>query len=79
MKTINWNDASQLGLIERINREILHPLGLAMSREPDAGTSSELLVADDGVWQYADDFKTTVLPDDEVKARLAAILSELDK
>ena len=79
MKTINWNDASYLGLVERINREILHPLGLAMSREPDTGTSSELLVADDGVWQYADDFKTTVLPDDEVKARLAAILSELDK
>ncbi|HGK7310691.1 TPA: hypothetical protein ACJ51G_000661 [Aeromonas hydrophila subsp. hydrophila] len=34
MKCINWNQASELGLIVRINREILHPLGLSMSRDP---------------------------------------------
>lgn len=34
MKCINWNQASELGLVVRINREILHPLGLSMSRDP---------------------------------------------
>lgn len=34
MKTINWSQASELGLIVRINREILHTLGLSMSRDP---------------------------------------------
>lgn len=28
---INWNQASEMGLIERINTEILHPLGLAIN------------------------------------------------
>ncbi|MFG0835478.1 hypothetical protein ACF8OI_18400 [Aeromonas bivalvium] len=53
MKTINWNQASELGLIVRINREILHPLGLAMSRNPENGASEMLLVSDDGAWVYA--------------------------
>lgn len=30
MKHINCNQASELGLSVRINRETLHPLGLAM-------------------------------------------------
>ncbi|MGK4473066.1 DUF7415 domain-containing protein [Aeromonas molluscorum] len=53
MKHINWNQASELGLIVRINSEILHPLGLAMSRNPENGASEMLLVSQDGVWEYA--------------------------
>lgn len=32
MKNINWNQASELELIVRINCKTLHQLGLAMSR-----------------------------------------------
>lgn len=53
MKTIDWNKASELGLIQRINKEILHPLGLAMSRNPVTGVSENLLIADDGFWEYS--------------------------
>jgi len=70
MKNINWNKASELGLIERINREVLHPLGLAMTRNPETGASESLLIADDGVWEYAPDMKSTVKTNDEVKAEL---------
>jgi hypothetical protein len=53
MKTIDWNKASELGLIQRINKEILHPLGLAMTRNPETGISENLLIADDGLWEYS--------------------------
>lgn len=55
LKKIDWNEASARGLIERINREILHPMGLAMCREPETGISPCLLVSDDGLFQYAED------------------------
>lgn len=54
-KTIDWNQMSQLGLIERINREILHPLGLAMSRIVETGHSAKILISDDGEWEYHPD------------------------
>lgn len=57
MKTIDWNTASKLGLIERINSEILHPLGLAMTRTPDNGFSQDILVADDMVFYYSPDIE----------------------
>lgn len=41
MKSINWNQMSELGLIYKINKDILHPLGLAISRNPDNGFSEE--------------------------------------
>ncbi len=50
---IDWNEASNRGLIVRINTEILHPLGLAMCRNVKDGTSPYLLVSDDGVWTYS--------------------------
>lgn len=75
LKTISWNDASALGLIERINREVLHPLGLAMFRDPDTGVSDGLLVADDGVWEYAPEMQAApVLTPEQVRAQVAAIV-----
>ena len=53
MKRIDWNEASAQGLVERINTEILHPLGLAMFRTPEDGSSPGLLIAEDGKWEYA--------------------------
>lgn len=75
MKSINWNQMSELGLIERINREILHPLGLAVSRDVYTGTSAQVYVADDGVWEYGKDMPTTIISDEEVKAKLDLIIS----
>lgn len=53
MTRIDWNEAGRQGLIERINTEILHPLGLAMFRTPEDGASPGLLIAEDGRWEYA--------------------------
>lgn len=53
MKRIDWNEASRQGLIERINTEILHALGLALCRTPEDGVSPGLLIAEDGKWEYA--------------------------
>lgn len=70
MKFINWNQMSELGLIERINREVLHPIGLAMSRDIETGSSDSIFVADDGAWAYPEEMKSGVLGDDEVRSRL---------
>ncbi|EOV6248503.1 hypothetical protein ACN93M_002610 [Vibrio parahaemolyticus] len=71
MKVINWNQMSELGLIEKINREMLHPLGLAMSRNVETGASYGVFVADDGFFTYADNFKSKILGDAELKQKLA--------
>jgi hypothetical protein len=70
MKYIDWNQLSELGLQERINREILHPLGLAVMRNPEDGTSSGALIADDGVWEYSPELDTKIISDSEVKDKL---------
>lgn len=49
---IDWNEISRLGLLERINREIMHPLGFAIYRNPEDGTSGGALIAPDGIWEY---------------------------
>ncbi|WP_439412300.1 DUF7415 domain-containing protein [Enterobacter ludwigii] len=53
LEWLDWNDMSELGLIVRINTEILHPLGLALSRNPNTGASEVLLIAPDGKWEYS--------------------------
>lgn len=52
---LDWNELSALGLIVRINAEILHPLGLAIFRNPASGTSAGAMIAPDGKWEYAPD------------------------
>lgn len=49
---IDWNELSRRGLLVRINNEILHPLGLAIMREPETGSSPGALIASDGRWEY---------------------------
>ncbi|MNP80999.1 hypothetical protein D3C76_1792490 [compost metagenome] len=53
LKVIDWNEISRLGLHERINREIMHPLGLAIFRVVETGASPGAYVAPDGVFEYA--------------------------
>jgi hypothetical protein len=73
MKTIDWNQAAELGLLERINREILHPLGLAACRDVDSGVSRCLIVSDDGFFEFAADMQTKIISNDEVIKRLSII------
>ena len=49
---IDWNELSRRGLLTRINREILHPLGLAVCRKVETGASPGALVSPDGEWTY---------------------------
>lgn len=72
MNSIDWNKASELGLIERINKEILHPLGLAMCRNPEEGNSACLLIADDGVFTYCDTIELKpVLTKEEIAEKIS--------
>jgi len=64
MKIIDWNEISRLGLHERINREIMHPLGLAIFRVVETGQSPGAYVSPDGVFEYATPI-TRVEPEEE--------------
>lgn len=52
---LDWNQLSALGLIVRINAEILHPPGLAIFRDPANGISAGAMIAPDGKWEYEPD------------------------
>ncbi|MCE0875974.1 hypothetical protein [Pseudomonas monteilii] len=52
---IDWNELSRRGLLVRINREILHPLGLAVCRDPETGLSPGAVVSDAGPFVYPED------------------------
>jgi hypothetical protein len=54
VKVIDWNEISRLSLLERINREIMHPLGYAVCRQVETGVSPGALVSPDGTWCYPD-------------------------
>ncbi|MDH0894701.1 MULTISPECIES: hypothetical protein [unclassified Pseudomonas] len=56
-QVIDWNEISRLGLLERINREIMHPLGYAVVRVVETGHSPGALVSDDGPWVFPDQAK----------------------
>lgn len=65
-KLINWNEASKLNLISYLNYEILHPMGLAIARDPDTGNSPGLLIASDLEFEYPEGHNNEV---DPVKVR----------
>ena len=54
-KFIDWNEISDRGLLVRINREIMHPLGLAVARDPTTGRSPGAVVSDESPFVYAED------------------------
>jgi len=51
MKTVNFKQLSEWGLIHKINKDILHPLGLALFRNDD-GSSNGCIVAEDLHFSY---------------------------
>ncbi|HBQ5557251.1 TPA: hypothetical protein ACR599_001853 [Klebsiella variicola] len=50
---LDWNQLSALGLLIRINAEILNPLGLAIFRDPAFRSSPGAMISPDGKWEYA--------------------------
>lgn len=74
-KTIDWNDMSNLGLIQHLNEQILHPIGLAISRDPITGISEKVIVAEDGFFVYD---SRTIAPinfdDQRIKQHLKKLL-----
>ncbi len=56
MEIVDFNFLSKHGLIYQINKEVLHPLGLALSYNEETGTSPGCIVDDsDFRWEYTDD------------------------
>lgn len=49
---VNFQTLSEMGLLWKINKEILHPLGLALCRDRHGNISPGALVAEDGAWMY---------------------------
>ncbi len=70
MRYIDWNDMSELGLICRINREILHPMGLAIARSPHTGASDGVVISDDGEFYYGEGDDNDTLTDQEIKQKI---------
>ena len=73
MSYINRNTLADLGLLERINKEILHPLGLTVCRTVEDGTSLGALISNDGKWEYSADIQSKIKSDDEVLRLLMSI------
>ena len=57
MTYVDFNQLSNWGLIYKINKEILHPLGLALTRNPKDGTSEGCVVDESGdlLWEFSKD------------------------
>lgn len=72
---VNWTEISNLGLLQRINREVMHPLGLAIYRDED-GTSDGALVADNGVWEYSPEVTNRILSDEDVVTAINKLLNQ---
>ena len=51
-KYVDFNTLSKWGLIIKINHDILHPLGLALSYDKESGKSNGCIVAEDLFWEY---------------------------
>lgn len=67
---IDWNVVSKFGLLERINSEILHPMGLAICLNSN-GVSEGVLVSIDGVFEYPEDNSDRPkLTDEEIKSNI---------
>lgn len=67
---MDWNKISEIGLLERLNREILHPLGIAVFFNPETGQSGGALISNDGEFEFDPSMPTKIIPEDEVRAKI---------
>lgn len=56
--SIDWNKLSEMGLIYKINKDVLHPLGLALTRNPDTGMSEGCII-DTVDFEFTYDYELT--------------------
>lgn len=76
LKTVDWNQLSELGLQERINRQVLLPLGLGITRLTSNGTSPGCVVAENGGQFYFTGETKDVLTDDQIRARIQQMIQK---
>lgn len=78
MKYVDWNVLAKLGLVKRINNEILHPLGLSVSYNPETGISEYILIdEEDWNWEYSN-VKINQLPKEEIKQVILKNMKDFD-
>jgi len=82
MTTVSFNQLSDWGLLYEINKVVLHPLGLALSRDPNTGESLGAYIdpSKDLEWEY--DSSLTLKEESKVKYFLEnrkEILTKLNK
>lgn len=66
IKFLSFNRMSQLGILYKINKEVLHPLGIALTRDQDLNCSFGCIVANDGIFNFdkeAEDRNDTLFKD----------------
>ena len=85
MKSVDYNQLSEWGLIYKINKDVLHPLGLSLSRDPKTGVSESIFIdsTEDLEWEYP----TSMSDEEEIKllnflnnrVTILTMLNELSK
>ena len=51
--TIDFNTLSTFGLVYLINKQVLHPLGLALTRNLETGRSNGAIISPDLSWKFS--------------------------
>lgn len=74
--SIDWSMMAKLGLIKKINNEILHPMGLAISYHRTTGFSEKIILSMDQVFEYSE--KTEMVPDEEIERKVKSLFDSLE-
>lgn len=53
--SLDYNQLSKLGLVYKINKEVLHPLGLALHYNVEDGVSEGVYISPDRTYEYRED------------------------
>lgn len=60
-KLVDWNNITEQGLLRRINKDIMHPLGLAIVRDVETGKSPGAIILSEGRWEPSEDVAIRVV------------------
>tara|TARA_B100000929_G_scaffold290939_1_gene286739 strand:- start:5829 stop:6080 length:252 start_codon:yes stop_codon:yes gene_type:complete len=72
MQTIDWQEITAHGLLEKINDRVLAPvMGFRLYEYPGEG-----LVADNGAWEFSPELTETMLHKEEVVERVQQMLQQ---
>lgn len=62
LKLMSVKEFRELGYLQEINRQFLHPMGLALSVKSDEDGNEELW----GIWDYRDDPEGIIFGEDQI-------------